>query len=52
MQVHAFRGATIAMAESMRYETFVISQADRELSHKYTPQIVKLLSTATAGPGP
>ena len=34
-------------SESMRYETFVISA--RDLKHKYTPQGVKLLSSATTG---
>ena len=38
-----------SMAESMRSETFVIPA--RDSSHKYTPQGVKLLSSATTGKG-
>ena len=36
-----------SMAESMRSETFVIPA--RDSTHKYTPQGVKLLSSATTG---
>ena len=37
------------MAESMRYETFVVSVRDSTRSHKYTQQGVNLLSSATTG---
>ena len=35
----------MARAESMRYQTFLFSA--RDSSHKFTPQGVKLLSSAT-----
>ena len=50
LRIHAAAFDRAQMAESMRYEMFVFSA--RDSSHTYTPEGVKLLSSATTDSEP